>query len=563
MDCKEFVGLLDDYMNRELPPALRAAFEEHADECHACERSRDEALTLRNRLRAEYAPPIPDGPDAFHQFKRELILKEERITPRRRLAPMRGFGLAAVFCLLVGFFLINVPVSYSLPSGIRIVINFDPPLTEAPEFEGLILPQDFYVALATDDTLIESFATVQVPDGLTSIELEISSSDPEVAARVYQTLVTNYPALEGGTVGYYGVEELKREPIRIMLRERGEMDEILSDDEINRIIIAKMPEIEVWVENEIRPLVDGIEINIEDIEDAIRNLEDIELQLDVRILNIERDVESDKNGVIKRKFIIKFDENDDLREEVIGIFREEIAFPGDVTMKIIKLDNGLLSLMDIPLDIDLDHKVKVEVNLDNLGDMIDGLDLDLDMLDEYLKGMDADNLKPFLDEFMRDLDPDMIKEYIYIWKGEFSNGDDPQASEWIEALREWIEEHKGELDHVPPLFPLGEENGFSVRVFTDSDATKFEVRVMTTDEDLDFGAKGDDIISSEILTDEDRRRLKEGEISKDDFEQILFDRLNDLELLEHDFKITVSDAEASYKIYVEDGKVTFLFTYSK
>ena len=84
MNCKEFVELLDDYMNRELPPALRAAFEEHADECHACERNRDEALTLRNRLRAEYAPPIPDGPDAFHQFKRELILKEERISPRRR-----------------------------------------------------------------------------------------------------------------------------------------------------------------------------------------------------------------------------------------------------------------------------------------------------------------------------------------------------------------------------------------------------------------------------------------------------------------------------------------------
>ncbi len=273
MDCKDFERLMDDYLDGELPPAKRAAFESHADECAVCGRVRNECVTLRNRLKAELSPLEPDAVNAFHEYKRNIALREDIITPKRRHRVVRALSMAGVFLILVVIFLVQVPVSYSLPDGMSIFISFDPPLTEAPTFKSLILPKEFYEALSTDEALIENFTTVQDPDGLKSIAIGISSFDPEIAAKVYQGLITNYPALEAGKVEYKGREEDKHEPVIMMLKDKYDSDGALSDEEIERRIILKMPEIEKWVDAEILPLMKGIKIEVSDTDGNIENIE--------------------------------------------------------------------------------------------------------------------------------------------------------------------------------------------------------------------------------------------------------------------------------------------------
>ena len=555
MDCKDFEEQLDDYMNGELPPASRAAFEEHATECQPCRRKRDEAITLRNRLRSEFAPPIPDGPDAFHQFKREIALRENRTGPRRRFAPLRAFGLAAVLCLLVGYLLISVPVSYSLPSGMQIVLNFDPPLTEAPEFEGLILPREFYDSLATDGSLIENFTTVQGPDGLTAIEIEISSNEPEVAAKVYQTLITNYPALEGGDVEYRGMEELKREPVRIMLREKRGMDEILTDEEIEEMIASMMPDIETWVEDEIMPLVKGVKVEI-DIESLTGefDLDDIESKLEVKILNIEPGEKSDSDGFIKRKFIIKSGADDTTR---IELFEDEFALPGDVKVMILKIDDGVLSFGNLPLDIGIGP------GIDGLDKVLEDLDMEIEDIQEYLDAIDLDSLDEYIDKALKDIDPDKLDSYLKLWKFCIPKEDELNAlldEEGLEKLEKWIEEHADGMDFDADSPPY---NGDDVQDFSfmmENIVEELRVSIFSEDDDFDLGAGGDRFIIEEIITREDRSKLRKGELNEDEFTRILRDRLNEFGYLDCDFKILINDSETSYRISVENGEVEFEFS---
>ena len=107
MDCNEFEKLLDDYLDGELPPAKRAAFEKHASHCPRCSRIRDESLTLRHRLRAELSPEEPDGADAYIHFKRNLEVGRYGRQPKIQYSG-KVIGTRRLIFVLVALLLITV-----------------------------------------------------------------------------------------------------------------------------------------------------------------------------------------------------------------------------------------------------------------------------------------------------------------------------------------------------------------------------------------------------------------------------------------------------------------------
>ena len=72
MNCSEFDGLLDDYMDGNLPPEQRKAFESHFRECQTCSRLLEELLTTMNRLRAEVSPMAPKDAGLSQYSKQSL-----------------------------------------------------------------------------------------------------------------------------------------------------------------------------------------------------------------------------------------------------------------------------------------------------------------------------------------------------------------------------------------------------------------------------------------------------------------------------------------------------------
>ncbi len=649
MDCKDFEKCLDEYLENELAPVSRAAFESHADNCAECARKRDEVLTLRNVLRVEFTPVTPEGPDAFLHFKRKFAVREEWMKPRRRLIPARALGLAAVFVLLVGILLTNVPVSYSLPAGMRVVIAFDPPLTDAPEFESIILPKDFYDTVSGDEALIESISTFQGKDGLASLELELSTNDPEIAAKVYQALISNYPILGMGVVDYKGIEEEKYGPIALMLRQGDLFGDKLSDEEIDRIIVLKMPEIEKWIQAEITPLVDGIEIKLDKGDGGASPLFDFQSQLQMKILRIDENRESDESGVVRKTFTISpsddsivrmkiFNNNvdgtiiksfigcemlddkeleklrdssidsdsfiekltgcienwikggteaggkgGDIQTQVVikspspllkldkGVVREYLD--GKITAEefkdklrtaleleelpqartdvyILKLDDGRLELSGIPLDTGDGGGSDVDINLDlsDLGSM-------LQEIEDALDGYDGD-----LDAVVEKYTQQSVDEATSHFLEQYSNEEwrELYEKEWKGQVDKWRDEYSpnGLGLKLQPFFGT-DKDGCMVDVGKSDECITVQI-VVDDESDIDEEG-GNDINVDELITSEDKTKLKSGDITEGQFSKVLRARMAEKGYLEHDMHISIVADDYKITISVKDGDLHFDF----
>lgn len=61
MKCTRFRGLCGAYLDDQAPRDLRARMESHLGSCDACRRALESARALSALLRAQSAPPVPDG----------------------------------------------------------------------------------------------------------------------------------------------------------------------------------------------------------------------------------------------------------------------------------------------------------------------------------------------------------------------------------------------------------------------------------------------------------------------------------------------------------------------
>ncbi len=113
MNCKEFIGKLDDFLSAELEGRERDAFLAHAEHCRACRGELQAARELQTGLRE--LPVVPPTPDFAERVLRRA--RQARETPPRPRGFLAGFGtaLAAGLALwaVVGLF----PVSQQQPGA--------------------------------------------------------------------------------------------------------------------------------------------------------------------------------------------------------------------------------------------------------------------------------------------------------------------------------------------------------------------------------------------------------------------------------------------------------------
>lgn len=105
MNCSEFNGLLDDYLDGDITSKQRAAFESHFRECPTCGRLLEESLTIINRLRAEISPTASENVGSFRHSEQKLDeginARSQRSNGRGELFRWRGFVYALVAILLI------------------------------------------------------------------------------------------------------------------------------------------------------------------------------------------------------------------------------------------------------------------------------------------------------------------------------------------------------------------------------------------------------------------------------------------------------------------------------
>jgi anti-sigma factor RsiW len=78
LSCKELVELVTDYLEGALPPAARAAFEEHLETCEGCRAYLQQmqlAIELVGTLTEESIPPPAKAQllDAFRDWKKRQV----------------------------------------------------------------------------------------------------------------------------------------------------------------------------------------------------------------------------------------------------------------------------------------------------------------------------------------------------------------------------------------------------------------------------------------------------------------------------------------------------------
>jgi hypothetical protein len=208
------------------------------------------------------------------------------------------------------------------------------------------------------------------------------------------------------------------------------------------------------------------------------------------------------------------------------------------------------------MPFEMDIKTDIDVNLGELKE----LKLELSELKEYIDADGEISLDIYIAKTLEDVDPETLEKYLRMWRlylpGEDEFGallEDGDA----EAIEKWLRDHADEIDFDADSFFLGESDSYGIKVMQEFMFDELSVSIICDDEDFDLGAKGDDVITEEVITDEDRADLKLGKISIEDFESTVAERLEDLGLIDNNFEILISDGEATYKIIVEDGVVVF------
>ena len=294
----------------------------------------------------------------------------------------------------------------------------------------------------------------------------------------------------------------------------------------------------------IEKLTECIERWIRGGTDPVKQPGDIQTQVIIKssipLLKIDK-------GVV-REFLdgkITADEFKDKLREAVEV--KELP-QGKVDVFILRLDEGKLELSGIPLDLDAAGGRDIDINLDlsDLGSMLreiedalGGSQGDLDSIVEKYCDTGGDDesgnlLEKYTDEEWRELYEKEWKEQVDKWQKDFS----PDGY----GLK------------LQPFFGY-EKDEYAIDINESEESVTVQI-VVDDESALDEEGKID---VGELITGEDKEKLKSGDIAEEQFAEVLRGRLEERGYLEHDIHISIVADEYSITIYVKDGDVSFDF----
>ncbi len=99
MRCKQYRNRLDDYLDGDMAPGLRTAFEAHAEECEKCRAATTSAREIQKALRQIPVPPMQPG------FASQAIDRAIKQRNHHRHGFVAGFSSALAASLILALFI--------------------------------------------------------------------------------------------------------------------------------------------------------------------------------------------------------------------------------------------------------------------------------------------------------------------------------------------------------------------------------------------------------------------------------------------------------------------------
>ncbi len=158
MTCNALHGLMDDYLDDELPAVQRVSFEHHLNDCTGCQQRLSRERLLRADLKAM---PVPaSSADFAERVLRQAV--EGRVSHHHRHGFVTGFGSALVAGLalwvVVGFFPVQQVVSPEKTGPLQ---------TVSITLDALNKTQDVALVFNAGRAVLGARVSIELPDNIT------------------------------------------------------------------------------------------------------------------------------------------------------------------------------------------------------------------------------------------------------------------------------------------------------------------------------------------------------------------------------------------------------------
>lgn len=157
MHCEHLDNRLDDYVDGELPPAERAAVDEHVADCASCRRILEREQALRAALHdyGNAVEPLPDAAYFDAALERAASAGARQRRQRWQMTGLGGAVAATLAVLIITSGQLGAPVTGDLPdSGIPAVTM------------TLAEPRTVNLVFSAETALENALLTIELPPGV-------------------------------------------------------------------------------------------------------------------------------------------------------------------------------------------------------------------------------------------------------------------------------------------------------------------------------------------------------------------------------------------------------------